>query len=372
MALSACLPASGTPTGPAAEPKSQATISVGPAGSRDWRPDRPVVVRASLGTLASVAVRDAKGHAVKGALNASATRWRSTVPVLAFGTKFTVRATAVDEAGLRTKSDARFRTLKPRHNLALYVSPLGGTTVGTGMPIIVSFSEPVTHEARVEQLLSVKTSRPVKGGWYWVTNQQVRYRPEHPWPAETNVDFHAALAGVEVAKGTWGTADTDVSFRVGSSTVSTVNIAKHTLTVYQDGKVTRVIPVTTGMPGFDTRNGIKVIISKEPWKQMDAATIDIPKSSPNYYNLNVQWAMRVTWTGEFLHAAPWSVASQGIANVSHGCTGMSTANAAWYYSVSKIGDMVTYVGGHRALEPWNGYTDWNMSWADWKAGSALS
>ena len=42
--------------------------------------------------------------------------------------------------------------------------------------------------------------------------------------------------------------------------------------------------------------------------------------------------MRVTYSGEFIHAAPWSVGSQGVANVSHGCTGLSTADAAWLYA----------------------------------------
>ena len=44
--------------------------------------------------------------------------------------------------------------------------------------------------------------------------------------------------------------------------------------------------------------------------------------------------MRLTYSGEFLHAAPWSVGSQGYANVSHGCTGMSTANAQWLYDLA--------------------------------------
>ena len=58
--------------------------------------------------------------------------------------------------------------------------------------------------------------------------------------------------------------------------------------------------------------------------------------------------MRVTYSGEFIHAAPWSVGSQGYANVSHGCTGMSTANADWLYHMTVRGDVVEYVGTDRA------------------------
>ena len=133
----------------------------------------------------------------------------------------------------------------------------------------------------------------------------------------------------------------------------------------------RRIPITTGKEGFRTRNGIKVIVSKERTRVMDAATIDIPEDSPEYYRLEVEYAMRLTWSGEFVHAAPWSVAHQGREDVSHGCTGMSVADAAWFYDLSKVGDVVAYTGSTRPLEPGNGWTDWNVSWDDWTDGSAL-
>jgi lipoprotein-anchoring transpeptidase ErfK/SrfK len=105
---------------------------------------------------------------------------------------------------------------------------------------------------------------------------------------------------------------------------------------------------------------------------MDSTTVDIPAGSPDAYHLKVFDAMRLTWSGEFLHAAPWSVYAQGHMNVSHGCTGMSNENAAWLYGISKVGDVVRYVSSTRALEPDNGWTDWNISWPQWSAGSALA
>ncbi len=93
--------------------------------------------------------------------------------------------------------------------------------------------------------------------------------------------------------------------------------------------------------------------------------------TPSTDNLNVKYAMRLTWTGEFIHAAPWSTGSQGRANVSHGCTGASTADAKWMMDQSKVGDVVTFVNGSRKLEQDNGWTAWNMSFEEWAAGSAL-
>jgi lipoprotein-anchoring transpeptidase ErfK/SrfK len=163
------------------------------------------------------------------------------------------------------------------------------------------------------------------------------------------------------------------SFSIGARQISTVDIVKHTLTVTRNGKVIKVIPVTTGMtdskPTFLTRGGIKVIMSRESSVRMDAATTGTDPKDPNYYNLTVHWALRLTYSGEFLHAAPWSVAQQGKANVSHGCTGMSDADAKWMYDHSQVGDVVVYVHSKRPLEWGNGYTAWNKSFDDWSKGA---
>jgi lipoprotein-anchoring transpeptidase ErfK/SrfK len=141
--------------------------------------------------------------------------------------------------------------------------------------------------------------------------------------------------------------------------------------VWRNGSKARVIPVTTGKDGFLTRNGIKVILEKHTLKVMDSRTIGIYPGDPEFYELDVPYAMRVTWSGEFVHSAPWSVGSQGRDNVSHGCVGMSPSNAIWLFNQSTVGDVVKVVGSPRRLEPGNGYTDWNVSWSEWLEGSAL-
>ena len=117
----------------------------------------------------------------------------------------------------------------------------------------------------------------------------------------------------------------------------------HQMKVFSNGKLLRTIPITTGeQPKFTTRSGIKVIIEKFDAKRMNSETVGITDDSADGYDIdNVQWAMRVTYSGEFMHAAPWSVGSQGYANVSHGCTGMNTDNADWLYHMSVRGDVVS-------------------------------
>ena len=113
-------------------------------------------------------------------------------------------------------------------------------------------------------------------------------------------------------------------------------------------------------------------MSKHSTVKMDAATLGLEPGDPNYYSIpNVRYAMRETWSGEFVHAAPWSVGSQGRANVSHGCIGMSTGNAAWLFGQAKVGDPIIVTGTARGLEKGNGWTDWDISYEEFKKGSAL-
>ncbi|MEO8329837.1 MAG: Ig-like domain-containing protein [Candidatus Nanopelagicales bacterium] len=371
--LSACMSAGADDQEGVAEPPvSAATITVRAAGVDDWDPSRAVVIAAHEGTLTDVQVRDRKGNKVAGEVSADGTVWRTQGALLDYATSYTVRVRAVDIDGLATRDKARFRTVDPKNMVYTSITPFSRQVVGVGMPIIVSFDEPVPHRAAAERELSVKTSPQTLGAWYWVSDQMVRWRPKEYWRSGTDVVVRSDLSGVNLGEGTWGNDDDRVAFSVGSSMVSTVDIAKHTMVVKQDGDVIRKIDVTTGKPGWDTRVGTKVIMSKDRNVVMDAATIDVDAGDPEYYRLDVEYAMRLTWSGEYIHAAPWSESSQGEENVSHGCTGISMTDAAWFYNASKIGDVITYINGSRSMEAWNGYTDWTIPWSTWKSGSALS
>ena len=106
-----------------------------------------------------------------------------------------------------------------------------------------------------------------------------------------------------------GDRDRALRFSVADALVSTVDIDTHKMKVTRNGKGPQVIPITTGKAGFETRNGVKVIMSKERDRIMDAPPLTSP-SGPESYRLKVEYAMRLTNSGEFLHAAPWSVASR--------------------------------------------------------------
>lgn len=285
---------------------------------------------------------------------------------------FTINGTNAD--GEQATSTTVFTTEMLRLNQQTYpsVAPLQGETVGVGMPIIVRFDLPVRNRAAFERKMRVESTPAVGGSWSWVSDYEVHFRPEKFWPAGTKVRVRLDVNGLDAGGGVYGQQSQDVAFKIGSSVISTVDVATHKITVKIDGKVAKVMPVTTGNATHQSREGTKVVMEKFSTVDMDAASTGVDAKDPDYYNISdVRWAMRLTNSGEFVHAAPWSVGSQGVANVSHGCTGMSTANAAWLYSHSKRGDVVNFINSTRSMEPGNGYTDWNMSWASFTKRSAL-
>ncbi len=364
---SAGVAAVGAPSSPAAAPASAALMSFAPSGgSSNVRPDRPVTVSIVGGTLDTVTAADAKGKKLAGEIDSTGT-WRVT-DALAAGTRYTVTARATDANGAALTKTSTFSTMKVSRFASTTIIPGDDWTVGVGMPVIVVFSSPVKNKQAAVSALTVKSTPEVEGAWRWFSATEVHWRPKEYWPTGTKVLVTAATSKVELASGVWGKRTVTSSFSIGRSQIMTVDVAKHRLTVERDGAVVKTIPVTTGKSGFRTRNGIKVVMSRESQVRMDASTLGTDKNDPDYYNLLVNWALRVTYSGEFLHAAPWSVGSQGRANVSHGCTGMNTANARWLYDNSQVGDLVVYTGSPRSLEWANGYTEWNKSFEDYAAG----
>jgi lipoprotein-anchoring transpeptidase ErfK/SrfK len=242
------------------------------------------------------------------------------------------------------------------------------------MPVIIRFDVPVTDQASIERHLKVVSQPAQAGAFHWISNSEVHWRPRTYWRPGTDVTVNADIAGVPAGNGIYGQTDRAMTFHVGSSMVSKVNMDTHQMRVFRNGTLIRTIPITTGeQPKFTTRSGTKVIVEKFRHKRMHSETIGIDPDSADGYDLDdVEYAMRVTYSGEFIHAAPWSVGSQGNANVSHGCTGMSTDNARWLYESSKVGDVVEYTGTDRGTDLTNGFGDWNDSFSDYRNGSALS
>lgn len=353
--------------------KSAATITAtaGTPIGTEVAPDAPLVVTAAAGRLTEVTVTGPEGT-LDGSLSSDGTTWTSQASALDYGTSYAVQAAAVDRLGAPTSVQETLTTLKPDKLLSVEsVAPSG--TVGIGIPMKVTLSRGISGDkARqtVESHLSVTANgKPVKGGaWRWDSDSVLHFRPPKFWPGNSTIELHADLKGARITKKVWGESDSVNTWKTGPAMISYVNLQTHMMRVTRDGQTIREIPITGGKAGFESRSGIKVILTKETSRRMDAATGGTMEGDPEYYNLVVYWAMRLTESGEFLHAAPWSVGSQGSANVSHGCTGMSTANAQWLFENSEVGDVVIYTGSSRQMTIDNGIGDWNVPLDRWAAG----
>jgi lipoprotein-anchoring transpeptidase ErfK/SrfK len=362
-------PVSTTPSAPA-EPSARVSTSLDGAEG-PVRVDEVLEVTSDGGTLERVRVVGG-GERLRGSLADASASWRAT-DRLEPGLRYVVRASAVDPHGLRTTYRSSFRTEDLPLDRQTYpsIAPLQGETVGVGMPVMVQFDVPVTDRAEIERHLSVESSSNQRGSWHWVSDREVRWRPKRYWEPGTEVTVHADINSVPAGNGVYGQLSRTVSFEIGDSVVSKVDVADYTMQVFVNGTLARTMPISAGKPGFITRSGTKVIIEKVRDKVMDAATLGIPESDPEYYRLDVEYAMRVTYSGEFLHAAPWSAGSQGLANVSHGCVGMATEDAAWLFGITKRGDVVEVTGSDRQMTLYNGYGDWNADFKEYAEGSAL-
>lgn len=230
----------------------------------------------------------------------------------------------------------------PRINIA------DGETVGVAQPIIITFKDPIADgdRAAVEKAIKVTSAKPAPGHFTWWSDKQVRFRPNDFWPDNTDVTVEAG--------------ETRSSFRIGDALVATADDSTHTMTITRNGEVVQTMPISMGKTKHETPNGIYIVGEQLRKMTMDSSTYGVPVTDPEGYKVEVEYATRISNSGIFVHAAPWSVAQQGVSNASHGCLNVSTANGRWFFENAKKGDPVIVQntsGG--TLNARDGLGDWN-------------
>ncbi|GAB1327463.1 L,D-transpeptidase [Streptomyces sennicomposti] len=362
-------------------PAPEDVVRVAPAdGSKDVRPGTRLRVRVAGGRLQSVRVvkaQDAQDTPVPGRLSRDGRTWQPDDDRLALAAKYTVDAVAVDEDGHRAARHTTFTTYVPAERFIGYVTPENRSVVGTGMIVSLSFSRPVADRAAVERAVRVSADPPVEVRPHWFGKDRLDFRPRAYWRPGTRVTVDLRLRDVQGAPGVYGLQYKTFSFTVGRSQVSLVDAAAHTMQVRRDGELLATVPVTAGAPHSTTYNGKMVVMEMLEVTRMNSRTVGF---GGEYDIPDVPHAMRLTDSGTFLHGNYWSAPTTfGRTNVSHGCVGLkdvkggsSGTPAGWFFDRSLVGDVVEVVNSDdRTVSPSNGLGGWNMSWADWTAGSAL-
>ncbi len=342
-------------------------LQISPApGAKDASPSDGITVSAVRGgKISAVSVNSSGSRQVTGTLSASRTSWHSTY-ALPTGESYTVTATGTDGSGHPVSATSKFSTMTPTTAFHTEIFEGSGATYGVGMPIMLTFDHPITNKAAVERALTLTTSKPVVGAWYWDGSEQLDFRPRSYWPANTTVSFSSHLDGVEGAPGVYGVHDLTQTFNIGQSVIALADTNSHHTRVYVGGKLTYTWPISTGKTVTPTPNGTYLTVEKGNPVRM----IGGKKGTAGYYNELVNYAVRFTYSGDYYHAAPWSVVNQGTTNVSHGCVNLSPGDAKTFYNLAVPGDPITIMNSSKAGNWDNGWTQWFMSWPQYLAGSA--
>ncbi len=335
-------------------------------------------VRVSDGRLTEVRMTvAATGQPVPGALSADGDNWKPKEQ-LERGTKYEITARAKDSKGKAAATDSVFTTVSKANSFIGTYTPDNGTTVGVGMPVSFTFDKAISDKKAVQSHISVTSSGGQEVVGHWFGEQRLDFRPEEYWKAGSKVTMKIDLDGVEGANGVVGVQKKTVTFTIGRSQVSTVDVNTQTMTVVRDGRTLRKVPISAGSAEFTTYNGQMVISEKYPEIRMDSRTVDLA----NAYDIpDVPHAMRLTTSGTFIHGNYWYNKANppfGRQGTSHGCVGLQDVRGAkgdttakWFYDSSMLGDVVIVKHSpDKTVAPDNGLNGWNMAWSEWVAGSA--
>jgi lipoprotein-anchoring transpeptidase ErfK/SrfK len=356
----------GTPFGDLLVPKLTASVTDGAVGVTV---DSPVAVSAEDGVLGAVTMTDDDGTPVAGQLSPDGLKWVTTDP-LDYNERYTLNAQSLGLGGVTTRS-MTFETHSPENLTMPYLLPNDGEVVGVGQPVAVRFDENIPDRLAAEKAITVTTNPPVEGAFYWLSNREVRWRPAAYWTPGTTIDVAVNTYGVDLGDGLFGQENVTTHFTIGDQVIATADDDTKTLTVRRNGEVIKTMPISMGKSSTPTSNGAYIIGDRFSHMVMDSSTYGVPSNSPNGYRTEVDFATQMSYSGIYVHAAPWSVGSQGYSNVSHGCLNVSTSNAKWFYDNTKRGDIVEVANTVGSILPGtDGLGDWNVPWEQWKAGNA--
>ncbi|MFT3899689.1 MAG: Ig-like domain-containing protein [Gordonia sp. (in: high G+C Gram-positive bacteria)] len=331
-------------------------------------PGAPIDVSAHDGLLSNVTL-SGPGGSVSGHIVDGGRKWESTAP-LSFGAHYTVTASAHGVAGPSAQK-VGFTTSSASGFAHASTVTGDGETVGVGQTVAINFDAPVANKVNAQKAITVTTEPKVEGAFYWLNDSMVRWRPEHFFAPGTKVKIAVHAQGIDFGNGIYGANNLTSSFTVGRRLVAIADDKTKTIVVYIDGKPVKTMPTSMGKDSTPTNPGVYMVAERVPSVIMDSSTYGVPVKSAEGYRETVYNATRISFSGIYLHAAPWSLGSQGNTDVSNGCLNVSDENAAWFLRTAKRGDIVIVKNTHAGLLPGDdGLGDWNVPWERWKKGNA--
>ena len=338
-------------------------------GAVDVQPGLPVKVTASGGTLTKVVMTNPDGKEVAGKLSDDGRSW-SNSEVLGYNKQYKLRAEANGVGGVNVANET-FSTQSPNNQTQAYFSTVGEPVVGVGQTVGVKFDEAIKDRVAAQRAITVNTEPPVEGAFYWISPSEVRWRPQNYFKPGTKVSVDVKIYGVDLGNGTFGQKDASTKFTIGDEVIATVSDKDKIVRISRNGKLVKTMPTSRGEPNNATPNGIYMIGDHRDQMIMDSSTYGVPVNSANGYRTLVDYATQMSYSGIYVHSAPWSISQQGVSNASHGCLNVSPDNALWFLQNTRRGDIVKVTDTIAStLEGNDGLGDWNVPWEVWRAGNA--
>jgi lipoprotein-anchoring transpeptidase ErfK/SrfK len=374
----------GTAGGPASK-TSTATVTTKPDdGAAGVSVLDPISVAVKGATLDSVSLTNPEGKPVAGELSQDKLTWRSTES-LGYDKRYELAVAGTDTKGVKISKTSGFTTVKPANLTLPYLQANAALLLesrkvfGVGQPIVVRFDEKIPDRAAAEKALVVTTEPQVEGVWHWFTDQEVHWRPEEYWKPGTQVTVTAKVYGLNLGSGLYGQKDVSASFAIGDKKVAIADDSTLRISVYVNDQLTRTVATSMGKHATEkgkngedldlrTRSGVHVVLGTDQKTRMTGASWGLA----NDYDKDINYTTHISYQGEYIHEATWNIPLHGRQHDSHGCLNVGTQDAQWFMNNFIPGDIVEVKNSGIALANMDGLTDWNLTWEQWREGSALS
>ena len=325
-------------------------------------------IRADDAVIESVTLRSADGgQPVEGTLSEDDSVWTASER-LEFATTYDFEFVLTDDAGNTATESQSFTTVMPANEADAGIYPLDGTTVGTGQPLEINFSEPVINRDEVESAITITSSSGQTGAFHWLSDTKVRYRAEEFWAPNSTITVDMNLFGVDYGNGMIGNFDDQMTINTHNTRLAVVDNETKMMDVYIDGALTRSFPITLGTEDWPSTIGYHVVMEQYESTKFTAESIGLEPGDDAYYEPTVvNHASRISNGGAFVHEAlPAAQVALGNFNVSHGCIGMSPEGAKYFYDTFGPGDVVQVKNtGYGPMFIWDGFGDWNTPWNEY-------
>ena len=200
-------------------------------------------------------------------------------------------------------------------------NPTNGAKAGAAKPIYINFQRPIANRQMAQDAVHI-TELPVPGRFYWVTDTQLRWRPQDFWPTgPSSISTPQAPSRGSPSPSSWWPTSTTRP-RDGP--------------IMRDGEVEKTFPVSMGKTG--QRHQERHLLRAGEVRRHRDGLVDVRRAGGFRRWIPAQGQGRRAHRQQRHLRARCAVVDrlQGDSNVSHGCINLSPADASGSTTTSAV------------------------------------